>query len=315
MASNATTTPAAKAAVEPIVVNYKHTCLNCCVRFADASMWRDHYRTDWHRYNLKRSVAELPPVTAEEFQRRIIQQRELAAGPVKNAHYCKQCRKQFGSTKSHDNHLNSKAHRENVERFEVEQAVTTEVAEQEAELDRLTEQHEAVVQEKRHRPAIDPEDEAGVIEDLDSDDLADDDDDDDDIEEVDSDEWDEDEDDDAEDNSYDNPIVQNRCIFCGQRSASLVENMKHMSTVHSFFVPDTEYVVNLPGLMRYLGEKVARDFICLWCNDRGRTFFTLDAARKHMRDKGHCKMLHEGLALAEYAKYYDYSASYPDNVS
>lgn len=26
-------------------------------------------------------------------------------------------------------------------------------------------------------------------------------------------------------------------------------------------------------------------------------------------------MLHEGLALAEYAEFYDYSSSYPDNVS
>lgn len=31
-----------------------------------------------------------------------------------------------------------------------------------------------------------------------------------------------------------------------------------------------------------------------------------------MIDKGHCKMLHEGDALAEYAQFYDYSSSYPD---
>lgn len=34
-----------------------------------------------------------------------------------------------------------------------------------------------------------------------------------------------------------------------------------------------------------------------------------------MLDKGHCKMLHEGEALAEYAEFYDYSSSYPDNES
>lgn len=34
-----------------------------------------------------------------------------------------------------------------------------------------------------------------------------------------------------------------------------------------------------------------------------------------MTDKGHCKMLHEGIALAEYADFYDYSSSYPDHVS
>lgn len=34
-----------------------------------------------------------------------------------------------------------------------------------------------------------------------------------------------------------------------------------------------------------------------------------------MRDKGHCQLLHEGIALAEYADFYDYSSSYPDHVS
>lgn len=34
-----------------------------------------------------------------------------------------------------------------------------------------------------------------------------------------------------------------------------------------------------------------------------------------MINKGHCKMLHEGDSLVEYAKYYDYSSSYPDAES
>lgn len=32
-----------------------------------------------------------------------------------------------------------------------------------------------------------------------------------------------------------------------------------------------------------------------------------------MIDKGHCKMLYEGDALAEYVDFYDYSSSYPDH--
>lgn len=53
-------------------------------------------------------------------------------------------------------------------------------------------------------------------------------------------------------------------------------------------------------------------FMCLWCNEKGRTFHSAEAARQHMIDKGHCKMIHEGVALAEYAEFYDYSSSYPD---
>lgn len=52
--------------------------------------------------------------------------------------------------------------------------------------------------------------------------------------------------------------------------------------------------------------------MCLWCNEKGKTFHSADSAKQHMLDKGHCKMIHEGIALAEYADFYDYSASYPD---
>ena len=31
-----------------------------------------------------------------------------------------------------------------------------------------------------------------------------------------------------------------------------------------------------------------------------------------MIDKGHCKLLHEGDAIVEFADFYDYSSSYPD---
>lgn len=93
----------------------EHTCLNCNVKFQTPDIQRDHYKTDWHRYNLKRRVADLPPVTAEEFQKRVQQQRtadQKALEPV--SLYCTACRKQFISDKSYENHLNSKKHRENI---------------------------------------------------------------------------------------------------------------------------------------------------------------------------------------------------------
>ena len=46
--------------------------------------------------------------------------------------------------------------------------------------------------------------------------------------------------------------------------------------------------------------------MCLWCNTRGRGFRSVDAAQKHMVDKGHCKLLHEGDVQLEYADFYDY---------
>lgn len=48
------------------------TCLTCQVAFHTADRQRTHYRTDWHRYNLKRKVAELAPVTAEAFANKVL---------------------------------------------------------------------------------------------------------------------------------------------------------------------------------------------------------------------------------------------------
>ena len=59
-----------------------YTCITCRVAFADADLQRGHYKTDWHRYNLKRKVAEMPPVTAENFQERVLAQRKQVSFPV-----------------------------------------------------------------------------------------------------------------------------------------------------------------------------------------------------------------------------------------
>lgn len=48
------------------------TCITCSVAFKEACGQRDHYKTDWHRYNLKRKVAELPPISDQDFKVRII---------------------------------------------------------------------------------------------------------------------------------------------------------------------------------------------------------------------------------------------------
>ena len=79
------------------------------------------------------------------------------------------------------------------------------------------------------------------------------------IEEVDSDEWD-------ENNSEDegDPIPRTDCFFCMHHSSTLEKNAIHMSTDHSFFVPDVEYLLDLPGLFEYLGAKVINSQIFTW---------------------------------------------------
>lgn len=55
------------------------------------------------------------------------------------------------------------------------------------------------------------------------------------------------------------------------------------------------------------------EFICIWCNDRQRTFNSLDGVRMHMKALDHCKMLFESVELAEYSDFYDYSSIWLKN--
>ena len=63
---------------------------------------------------------------------------------------------------------------------------------------------------------------------------------------VDSDEWDE-----------EDAISPNDCFFCSHHSSNNDKNLLHMSEKHSFFVPDLEFVINVDGLLTYIGCKVS----------------------------------------------------------
>lgn len=141
------------------------TCISCRVAFKEAEIQRLHYKSDWHRYNLKRKVAELPPVTSEEFQRRVQNQRinDAIIAQDKSV-YCHVCRKSFGNDKAYENHVNSKKHKER----EV--------------LSDMAENTDSVVEDKMKAEDKVVEEES-------------------DVEEVDSDEWNEDEENPIDDNN------------------------------------------------------------------------------------------------------------------
>jgi pre-60S factor REI1 len=50
---------------------YLFTCVTCTSAFKDSEKQRAHYKSDWHRYNLKRKIADLAPVNAQAFAERV----------------------------------------------------------------------------------------------------------------------------------------------------------------------------------------------------------------------------------------------------
>lgn len=255
------------------------TCISCLVEFKEAHFQREHYKTDWHRYNLKRKVVDLPPISASKFQERVLEQRSIVAKQEAlktSTSYCECCRKKFNSAKSFENHLQSHKHQENLLNHSKKAKNSRHTT------DKQTLQEESIENTEN-----------GEDEDVEIDEE---------IEEVSSDEW--------EDEEEGIPI--NECLFCKHKSQNLKDNLSHMSAAHSFFIPDAAFVIDIEGLITYLGERVGQGHMCMWCGHLGRQFPSVNAVQKHMLDKGHCRMFHEGEVLLEYSDFYDYSSSYPD---
>ena len=205
------------------------TCITCSVAFKDSSIQRDHYKTDWHRYNLKRKVAEMPPIAEKDFKARMAkheQQQKVLNGETKApTGYCVACSKSFATEKAYENHLKSKKHLEALKVFEAKEN-----------------KHE-IERNRRNRKLTEETEQDANMESDDDEDLE--------VEEVDSDEWDEDEEFNEED-----IVPNNDCLFCLHHSNNMEKNLVHMSDTHSFFVPDMDFVTDLDGMMSYLGAKV-----------------------------------------------------------
>lgn len=120
----------------------------------------------------------------------------------------------------------------------------------------------------------------------------------------------------------------NSCLFCPRTFSDLETNLKHMGHNHSFYVPDLAYCVDIPGLLAHLGQDIALGNICIFCHHGFGGLVTgnetdselvkrarrgLESVRKHMTDKGHCRLAFETDAeRLEVSDYYDYRSSYPD---
>ncbi|CAL4966685.1 unnamed protein product [Urochloa decumbens] len=274
------------------------TCNACNAGFDDEEQQRLHYRSEWHRYNLKRKVAGVPGVTEALF---LARQAALAEGskPASTPmlYSCALCGKEYRSSKAHAQHLNSRSHLmrasqepnasiagitivkplpERVPR-RAPSAVEDDEDEDEEEWVEVDPNEMELTDESTSNMQVDEQSSKS-------------DDDMDDLEELDI----------------------SMCFMCDLKHDTLEDCMVHMHKKHGFFIPDSEYLKDPSGLLTYVGLKVKRDFICLYCNDRCQPFVTLEAVRKHMDAKGHCKLRYGDGGDDEDADledFYDYSSS------
>lgn len=49
-----------------------YNCSTCSLSFSSDVRYKEHYKSDFHRYNLKRQLISLPSVSVEQYEKRKI---------------------------------------------------------------------------------------------------------------------------------------------------------------------------------------------------------------------------------------------------
>ncbi|KAM5350573.1 hypothetical protein ACJ41O_007078 [Fusarium nematophilum] len=303
--------------------SHPYTCNTCQVAYRNIDLQKGHMKSDWHRYNLKRRVASLPPISADVFTEKVLQARAESTAEADKAYFervCDICQKTYYSENAFQNHLSSQKHKlkeatsSNPDPHRTDDETTSVVsstfslgeplATERGEVDSDAEEEfshvveglqKARIAEQRPSPVKRPSNpqppaQNSGIEDAD---IAR-----------------------ASDSSTPVPSVQEpswtleSCLFCNYSSPTIPLNTHHMERFHGMFIPEKKYLVNLEGLLKQLQEKIRQHHQCLDCDKVKSTVFGIQT---HMRDKGHCKIPYSTEEeQLEVGDYYDFRSTYSD---
>jgi len=263
-------------------------------------------QTDWHRYNLKRRVASLPPLSSEIFTEKVLANKATAAATAAKASFeklCTPCQKTYFSENAYNNHLNSSKHRINMAKSgrgaQLDDAASVtgsmvssafSLGESMAESEATTvngDKDVADVAEGLQNASLEGEDaaenESAAAED-DKSSVA------------------------ASTKPATDPLLD--CLFCNYKSPNFQLNITHMGRYHGMFIPEKEFLAQPEELIKHLHEKVHAYHECLKCH---KTLHTASGIQTHMRDRGHCMIAFDSdIELVEIGEFYDFRSSYPD---
>ncbi|ODQ67851.1 hypothetical protein NADFUDRAFT_80990 [Nadsonia fulvescens var. elongata DSM 6958] len=302
----------------PVPNTTMFTCNTCGLAFPTAELQRLHMKTDWHRYNLKRRVAGLPPITAEVFAEKILQQQQQ-----------EQESQQTGGGKRGGVRQITKKDKKKEEKMIRKQALMNQASHSaradtdSINLERPSSPTGSIASSNfslgdpiNHQTFTDDEasdvnsvaDTASINEDTAS---------------ASGEEHDQQNDEDREFNSEDEDeidryikhkmskrtaISANTCLISGKVFNTVEEKTAYMTKTYGLYVPEKEFLVDLEGLMTYLGEKVGLGFMCLKCSFQGKS---LESVRAHMISKSHVMIPYEEEEeKLEIGDFYDFTSSY-----
>ncbi|KAL6714566.1 pre-60S factor rei1 [Lecanora helva] len=323
--------------------SHPYTCNTCQVAFRNSDLQRSHMRTDWHRYNLKRRVVTLPPLSSEVFAEKVLNAQASSSAVAAKAAFervCAACQKTYYSENAYQNHIGSQRHRlrEAVSSKNNKTAIDDEAASVMSSTISLGEpiNINQVTQETIEPPSepIDPEAEAEFSKVVNG------------IKETSITEkppsvekepvsrrpsrphhsshekrsehplspqqgsMPESSSVAAGAHSPSSSVPLNRCLFCNYDSPTFKLSVMHMTKYHGMFIPEQDYLVNLEGLITWLFEKIFSKHECLYCHKlKGSS----ESIQTHMKDKGHCMIAFETEGdMIDVGQFYDFSSTYSD---
>ncbi|CAK7265410.1 pre-60S factor rei1 [Sporothrix epigloea] len=316
-------------------VSHQFACNSCQVAFRNADLQKSHMKGEWHRYNLKRRVVALPPISSELFAEKSLQNSAgttAEAGRVGFERTCDACKKTYFSENSYRNHIGSQKHKAQVAKGgskrvkgkviddastvmsstfslgEPTRKMPSTIAESEAVGSDAEEEFLHVVEGLKtatiedgyspvKRPANPRISAAGQRKDK----LA-------------------------SESEVGNDVAEEEeslatktavpahslklCLFCNFASPTVELSVAHMGRFHNMFIPERQYLVDLEGLLTHLEKRVRDDHACITCGKlRGDVF----AVQTHMRDKAHCSIPYLTIEeQVDIGDFFDFRGTYSD---
>ncbi|KOH00578.1 pre-60S factor rei1 [Saccharomyces pastorianus] len=258
-----------------------YTCNSCVLKFDASEEQRAHMKSDWHRYNLKRRVAQLPPIPFETFDSKVS---AAAANSNEVAGKEKPVTKKELKRRERQALLEKKTKLLEIARANMLENMQKSQDGEVLGMSKLSLQEKEETKEKKEvKEDEEPEEltEEEMAERLMEQKLR---------------------------NKVDIPLEQ--CLFCehNKNFVDFEENLEHMFRTHGFYIPEQKFLVNKSGLVKYMSEKIGLGNVCIVCNFQGRT---LTAVRQHMLAKRHCKIPYEiEDERLEISEFYDFTSSY-----
>lgn len=284
------------------------TCNTCSLQFPTPDDQRSHMKSDWHRYNLKRRVANLPAINEDLFNEKvqkltINEEQEDVTEKAKSGN--KQMTKKEQRKREKEALLEKKKQllelaRENMlKSMNKEQTSQPEEPQPTKSEDPAGKSSNSVEEDEEEKVETEPVSAAEPtqpesfneeIEGLTDQQLA---------ERILSEKL---------KNKVEIPLET--CLFCNKSFPEFEECITHMHKNHGFYIPEQKYLVDKEGLVKYMAEKIGLGNVCISCNFQGRS---IHAVRAHMLAKRHCHIPYDSEdEKLEISEFYDFSSTYAD---